>query len=246
MWGGVFKGGTGYDIEGKLPEEMEYVQPDYSIYPQIDKRTSYGFLTRGCIRKCPWCVVPRKEGKVRAYMDIDDIALHGQRPNVIMMDNNILAAGDYGISQLEKIISKGYRVDFNQGLDARLVTDDIAKLLAQVRWLRYIRFGCDTKQQIDDCKKAMRLIDSYGFKGNYFLYCIIQELEESYERISEWKKYPRVMPFGQPYRDFTGKRKIPQWQKDMASWVDKRWTYEACDFKDFQPRKGFRCGEYFK
>lgn len=244
--GGVVKGGTGYDIEGKLPEEMEYVQPDYSIYPQIDGRTSYGFLTRGCVRKCPWCVVPRKEGKVRAYMDIDDIALHGQRPNVILMDNNILAAGEYGISQLEKIISRGYRVDFNQGLDARLVTDDIAKLLAQVRWLRYIRFGCDTKQQIDDCKKAMRLIDSYGFKGNYFLYCIIQELEESYERISEWKKYPRVMPFGQPYRDFTGNRKIPQWQKDMASWADKRWTYKACDFKDFQPRKGFRCGVYFK
>lgn len=245
--GSVRKGGTGYNLTTHLPTEIDSIQPDYTIYPQIDKRTSCGFLTRGCIRKCPWCIVPKKEGRVAPYMDIDEITLHGARPKAILMDNNILAAGDYGLAQLEKIAERGYRVDFNQGLDARLVTDDIAALLAKIHWLRYIRFGCDTKQQIKDCQQAIEKIDGHGFKGQYFLYCIIQDLRESYERISVWRKYPRVMPFGQPYRDFSSKHQvIPQWQKDMASWVDKRWTYKACDFKDFMPRKGFSCREYFK
>lgn len=55
-------GGTGYDIVKKLSEEMEYIAPDYSIYPSIDNKTAYGFLTRGCPNKCKWCIVPKKEG----------------------------------------------------------------------------------------------------------------------------------------------------------------------------------------
>lgn len=61
----ILKGGTGYDVKITLPEEMEYAKPDYSIYPSIDNKTAYGFLTRGCPNKCRWCVVPRKEGNVR-------------------------------------------------------------------------------------------------------------------------------------------------------------------------------------
>lgn len=57
----IEKGGTGYDIKKDLPEDIDRLQPDYDLYC-IDKNTAYGFLTRGCIRKCPWCVVPKKEG----------------------------------------------------------------------------------------------------------------------------------------------------------------------------------------
>jgi radical SAM superfamily enzyme YgiQ (UPF0313 family) len=117
----VVKGGTGYDLHSRLPEEIDRMSPDYSIYTSIDSRTAYGFLTRGCPNKCKWCVVPIKEGNVLPYQDVDEIAVDG-RTNLILMDNNILAAGEYGIQQLEKIIERGYRVDFNQALDARLVT----------------------------------------------------------------------------------------------------------------------------
>lgn len=57
------------------------------------------------------------------------------------MDNNVLAS-DYGIGQIEKIVKRKYRVDFNQGLDARLVTPEIAQLLSKVKWIKRIRFGC--------------------------------------------------------------------------------------------------------
>ncbi|MGN1216734.1 MAG: radical SAM protein, partial [Phocaeicola sp.] len=105
--------------------------PDYSIYPSIGKKTAYGFITRGCPNKCKWCIVPEKEGNVKPYMDVEDIAFDG-RTNLILMDNNILAS-DYGIKQIEKIVDRKYRVDFNQGLDARLVTDGIADLISKVR-----------------------------------------------------------------------------------------------------------------
>lgn len=241
----IIKGGTGYDIHSHLDSEMEYIQPDYSIY-NIDSNLAYGFLTRGCPNHCKWCVVPDKEGNVKPYMDIEQIA-SSQRDHVILMDNNILSS-DYGIKQIEKIIKMGIRVDFNQGLDARLVTPYIANLLSKVKWIKYIRFGCDTKNQIEYCDKALEMIDSYGYKGEYFFYCIlINDFKECYNRVNHWKeKGKRYNPFCQPYRDLENKNHIiPQWQKDLAGWTNKRWIYRSCDFKDFEPRKGFKCISYF-
>ena len=257
----IIKGGTGYDVERQLPEEIDKLQPDYSIYPNVPKDTAYGFLTRGCPNKCPWCVVPRKEGAIRPYMDIDEIAIEGRR-KIVLMDNNILAAGTYAIEQLEKIIQRGYKVDFNQALDARLVTEEIAKLLAKVKWLdnNRIRFGCDTKGQIIECERAMEMINRYGFTGQYFLYTMIggkSDFKESYERIQHWwikmravrdaGKGRPVYAYAQPYRyPNNPKQIIPQWQKDMAGWVNKKAHFVAHSFADFTPRKGFRCQRYLE
>jgi hypothetical protein len=72
----IERGGTGYDLHKELPPEIDNCNPDYSIYPySVDHNTAYGFLTRGCPNKCPWCVVPIKEGKVRPYRDVEEIAV---------------------------------------------------------------------------------------------------------------------------------------------------------------------------
>lgn len=273
----IIKGGTGYfvskdDMPGykplfgdkiwfwaELPVEIDHCQPDYSIYPHVPSDYAYGFLTRGCPNKCKWCVVPRKEGAIRPYMDVDEIAIEG-RHKLVLMDNNFLAAGDYAHEQLDKIIERGYRVDFNQALDARLVTDDFARKLAKVKWLdkNRIRFGCDTKKQIEDCERAMELIISHGFKGEFFLYTMLNDdFQESYDRIHYWwdklqeqrDKHSSnlVYAYAQPYRDPNNPHhQIPQWQKDMANWVNKKAHFVAHSFEEFQPRKGFRCIEYFK
>lgn len=253
----IIKGGTGYDPLSLLPDEIDRLQPDYSIYPNIPKDTAYGFLTRGCPNKCRWCVVPKKEGAIRPYMDVDEIAIEGRR-KLVLMDNNILAAGDYCIQQLQKIIERGYRVDFNQALDARLVTDEIAQLLAKVKWLdnNRIRFGCDTHGQIAECERAMNMINRYGFTGQYFLYTMLtSDFRECYERITYWWHRTQetrathqgryVYPHAQPYRDPNNPHHIiPQWQKDMAGWVNKKAHFVAHSFEEFEPRKGFRCREY--
>lgn len=237
----VVKGGTGYDIASKLPDEVDAMSPDYSLYGI--EGISYGFLTRGCPNKCPWCVVPIKEGKVSAYRDIDEVI--GGNSRAVLMDNNILAS-EYGLEQLEKIADKGYRVDFNQGLDARLVTEDVAKVLARIKWIKYIRFACDTSSQIKWIESARELLAKYGYTKEIFVYCLIKDFDESYARISHFRKEKWFTPHCQPYRDFSDpKQVIPQWQKDMARWSNRRWLYKSCDFKDYEPRKGFKCSEYF-
>lgn len=255
----IIKGGTGYDISSQLPDEIDRLQPDYSIYPNLPKNTAYGFLTRGCPNKCPWCVVPRKEGIIRPYMDVDEIAIEG-RKHLVLMDNNILAAGDYAKEQLQKIIDRKYHVDFNQACDARLVTDDFARLMAKVKWIdRRIRFGCDTHGQIKECERAIELINGYGYKGEYFLYTMIggkSDFKESYERTHYWWERnhqcreahkPNIYPYAQPYRDPDNPNHvIPQWQKDMAQWVNKHQIFQMTDFLNFEPRKGFKCSEYLK
>lgn len=244
----IVRGGTGYDVHSRLPEEAEKVIPDYTLYPYIDNKTAYGFLTRGCIRNCPWCVVPRKEGSIRPYQDVDEIAVNG-RTNLILMDNNILTAGEYGLQQSQKIIDRGYRIDFNQAMDARLVTYDVAEVLAKVKWWKYIRFGCDTPHQVKECDQAITLIRDKGYAGEFFLYTMIHgDIKECYERISYWKgKHKgKVTCFGQPYLNFTTTRQnIPQWQKDMARWCNRKELYKTIDFKDYEPRKGFKCRTYF-
>jgi len=178
----VIKGGTGYDYTTKLPAEIDRLQPDYSLYPKHPKDVAMGFLTRGCPNKCKWCIVPKKEGAVAPYMDIDEVMIEG-RNKAVLMDNNILAS-DYGLRQIEKIVDKGYRVDFNQALDARLVTEDIAKLLASVKWIRYIRFGCDTPSQITACERAMERIDKAGYRGGIFFTACSRTISRSRSRAS--------------------------------------------------------------
>ena len=192
----IVKGGTGYDIHSKLPVEIDNMQPDFSIYESVPADTSYGFLTRGCPNKCFWCVVPRKEGAIRPYWDVDKVA--NGRKKLILMDNNILAAGDYAIAQLDKIIERGYHIDFNQALDARLVNDVFALRLAKIKWIHSrIRFGCDTTAQITECKRAMDLIHSYGFRGEFFLYTMIGGVRMAFMNVTN------VLTIGVTYCSYT-------------------------------------------
>lgn len=100
----IIFGGTGYDLENKLSEEIETQDPDYSLYPE--NIYSYGFITRGCIRNCYFCKVPKKEGLIHQVNTIDNIVRHRQ---VIFLDNNILAfQGHHEI--LQELINKKNKV----------------------------------------------------------------------------------------------------------------------------------------
>ena len=80
---------------------------------------------------------------------------------LVLMDNNILAS-EYGISQLESMIGSGYAIDLNQGMDARLVDDRIAGILARLTWIRFIRFSCDQIPQIEAIERAAELLHTSG------------------------------------------------------------------------------------
>ena len=210
------RGGTGYDPAVKLPDEVERTLPDYSIYP--DWTSALGFLTRGCIRNCQWCIVPRKEGALQVVDDIERIA--AGRRDVVLLDNNFLAApGEFIREQLEKAARLGLRLDFNQGLDARLMTTDNARLLAACRWIRFIRFSCDTAAMIEPIRRAVRLIRETGSRREIFCYMLVQDIADAEIRLRALVELG-ITPFAQPYRDFSGKAETAKAQRDFARFAN--------------------------
>lgn len=226
------KGGTGYRMYNELPEEIDRMLPDYSIYPQYDY--AIGFLSRGCIRNCPWCVVPRKEGGLRQYDDIERIAQG--RKHVVLMDNNFLANDDDFIKeQIEKSARAKLRIDFNQGLDARLVTPEVAKLLTAAKWSRYIRFSCDTSGMIEPLSKAVKTLRKAGYNGEIFVYVLAQDPTESLDRIQRILAIDKkITPYCQPFRNLDGDGKIADHNLErLARWCNKVWIRKSCKFEEY-------------
>lgn len=211
------KGGTGYDIAGKLPVKMEQMRPDYTLYP--DFPAALGFLTRGCVRSCPWCVVPEKEGALRVVDSIGNIAAAACR-NVVLLDNNFLAAPpDFVRQQLTEAARMGLRLDFNQGLDARLVTPEYARLLAGCRWIRFIRFSCDTAAMIEPIRRAVRLIRETGSRREIFCYMLVQDIADAETRLRALVELG-VTPFAQPFRDISTSLEPPEEQQLFARFAN--------------------------
>lgn len=233
----VIIGGTGFFADKKykpknLSKEIEHICPDYSIYPNL--KASYGFLTRGCPNNCKWCFVPKKEGKIKKHADIEEFTKH---KNVILMDNNVLAS-DHGIKQIEKISKMGLKIDFNQGLDARLIDDKIAKLLSKVKWYFPVRLACDTSQNIENVRKAIELLRWHNVTPrNYFVYMLIDDIESALERV-KFLKGMSVTPFAQPYRDLNGtkpKREL----RDFARWVNTHKHFFSCSWDEYKKTVGY-------
>ena len=197
----IIKGGTGYKLyDNVLPGEIESVYPDYSIYPQYDY--AVGFLTRGCIRKCPWCIVPKKEGWIHAVNTWQNIKRPDSR-KILFMDNNVLAC-DHGRNQIAEMSGRNdIRIDFNQGLDARLIDKDMAKLLGNCKWNTFLRISCDTSQAFDKVKHTVELLGEHMNRKKIFVYALIEDVSEAHSRIVALDGLG-VEVFAQPYRDFEG------------------------------------------
>ena len=227
----TIKGGTGYGKLEELPPEMDAMFPDYSIYPDCDH--AIGFLTRGCIRKCPWCIVPRKEGQIRPYRTWREI----KRPDswdIVFMDNNVLAC-QHGLEQIEDMIGQNVRVDFNQGLDARLITDDVARMLAGLKWIDYIRMSADTDAMLDVVLTAIDRLGKYGVKPyRVFVYVLVQDVESAERRCIALREIG-ANPFAQPYRDFTTGAEPPEELKRLARWVNHKAIFKSVErFEDYR------------
>ena len=227
----TIKGGTGYGIMDELPEAIDAMFPDYSIYPKCDY--AIGFLTRGCIRKCPWCIVPRKEGKIHPYRSWREIKRPDSR-DIVFMDNNVLAC-PWGLMEIEDMIGEDVRVDFNQGLDARLITEDVAGLLARLKWIRFIRMSADTDAMLPVVLKAVERLQKHGVKPyRVFCYLLVQEVESA-ERRALALRDAGVEVFAQPYRDFDNNTEPAAELKALARWVNHKAIFKSVErFKDYR------------
>ena len=152
----VIKGGAGinYDV---LPPEIEHIKPDYSLYPGIS--FSLGFTSRGCIRKCPWCIVPQKEGYIQHWARWYEF-WDRRHKKVLLLDNNFLASPFYK-ETLRELIMEGVEVDFNQGLDIRLLSEENVALLKRVK-TKQLRFAFDDMAYEKALRKGIELMINSG------------------------------------------------------------------------------------
>lgn len=227
----TIKGGTGYGIYDELPKEIDDTEPDYSIYPNC--KHAVGFLTRGCIRKCEWCVVPKKEGLIRAYRDWREIKRNDSK-DIVLMDNNVLAS-DHGIKQIENMIGHDVRIDFNQGLDARLITSDIADMLSRLHWIRFIRMSCDTDSMLDIVINRIHLLERCGVKPyRVFVYLLVQDIQSAEKRALALRDAGAEV-FAQPYRDLQNNTEPTKEMRDFARWVNRKEIFKSTQcFADYK------------
>ena len=225
------KGGTGYDLKTILPDEAESRFPDYSLYPAIDY--AIGFTTRGCIRNCSFCFVPKKEGQLRIVGDLYDFWSGQQK--VILLDNNLTAAP---MAHFEKIIGQLAKervrvlVDFSQGLDIRLLNEDHARLLKTVRF-KYVHFAWDSMGYEKAVRRGVEMLTRYIHPQRLTFYVLVgydtTEAEDMY-RI-EVLRGLGVNPFVMAYD------KQDRYQAALARWCNHKAIFKAVSWRDYCLRK---------
>lgn len=231
------RGGSGYCIElvdGKevyhaendkpLPYEVEHIYPDYGLYPELTKDTAYGFLTRGCPRGCGFCHVEKKEGKrSRKVADLNEF-WRGQK-KIILCDPNILACPEH-LDLLQQLADSKAKVNFNQGIDIRLVNDRNLELLKQIR-LDSIHFAFDRWQDKDIIEPRLRTFaEKTGYdrnKGRVMVYILTNydtTIEQDLYRIQlcrELNFSPYPMIYDKEHADPIY-RKIQRWCNNFIFW----------------------------
>ena len=245
----VIRGGTGYAIENingrevffaerdePLPAEAEHIYPDYSLYPNLTKDTAYGFLTRGCPRGCAFCIVGNKEGRCSTKVaDLSEF-WRGQR-KVVLCDPNILACRDWR-DLLQQLIDAGVEVDFNQGLDIRLMTEEKARMIAQMR-IKEIHFAWDRYGDKDKVLPKLKMFADVASPNihkkqvhNAIVYTIVnfdttfeQDLERIYT-LRDMGYWPYVMVYD--------KQHAARQYKRLQRWVNMRSTFAVVPrFEDY-------------
>lgn len=239
----VIYGGTGFNISvvnGRekfkrgetLPPEIEHIYPDYDLF---GIKRAIGFTTRGCPNACPFCLVSCKEGvKSVKVADISEF-WRGQK-EIDLMDANLLACPDHEEIIQQLIDSKAW-VIFNQGLDARFITERNAELLSHVK-TKLVHFALDLLKNTERIIEGLKIYRKYNPHINgknitvYVLTNYNTNFEEDYDRIKRLQEIG-VKPDVRMYRKDTA----PKITRDLARWANNRIINAVTpNFMDYVPR----------
>lgn len=222
----IVTGGTGYDLAKTLPDEVEGQYPDYDLF-KCDY--ALGFTTRGCIRKCPFCYVPKKEGKIRAVGDIYDF-WRGQ-DRLMLLDNNLTALPDQFEKICKQLIAEKVHTDFSQGLDIRLITSEMAQLLSRVRLWKQIHFAFDHVGLEKQVREGIKILTENGVAAYKLMFYVLigfdSTPEEDLYRV-EVLRGLGVDPFVMPYN------KTSDYQRRFARWVNHKAIFKSAPWQEYR------------
>jgi hypothetical protein len=160
--------------------KAECLCPDYSLVPEWNKtkNASIIFTSRGCIRSCTFCGVSRIEGQLNSEKKSIRKIIWPEHKRVILFDNNFLASCGWE-SVLHELQELNLTVDFNQGLDARLITERVASKICEVKIDRFLRLSYDTLNMGPSVKNAIELLKSHGIPGRNILVYVLYNFTDS-------------------------------------------------------------------
>lgn len=234
-WKGCEIGGSGYSLDINLPKEIDEIKPHINL----------GFTSRGCIRNCYFCIVPKKEGKVRPTGDIYDI-WDGKAKELMILDNNILALPAHFKLIAGQLRKEKLRVDFNQGLDHRLLTDELAQELISLRHTNEIRFAFDDIAYKPTVLRALDILKRAGlkdWKSRWYVYIGEKDtFDTAYERMKILQEHKQAVYVMRDKKVYNEPKYIA-----LASWGNTMGAFKIAPLKEIlNSKRLLPYKQYFK
>lgn len=223
----IVKGGTGIDIKSKLPSEIEEIEElDYSLYPDCDY--SIQFLSRGCFRKCEFCVVREKEGLIHR---VEPMQLNKHGKYIKLLDNNFFGCKDWR-ENIEILKSYNQPIDFNQGIDLRILNEEQCLALQSLK-IKNIHCAWDDYQDKDVIIPKLKLLCKYVKPHKITCYVLVgfenrEIVPTDVERVLLLDSMG-VNPFAMGYVDYNN----PNHEKSKSVKAFCRWVNMKAAFKSY-------------
>lgn len=217
-------GGTGFDVTSRLSQAMENCELDYSIYPKC--KTTYMWFSRGCIRNCPWCVVPEKEGRIKSVLPKN---LNPKGEYITVCDNNFFANPDWrkAIDFLD--FHRNLPVDF-QGVDMRILTEEMCIALNRLWHYKQIKIAWDNPYDNLLPKLAWLIEQIKPYKLMCYVLIGFNSTEEQDLYRVEALRLLKIDPFVMPYD------KKDLYQRAFARWVNRKEIFKKVKWEDYKSR----------
>jgi hypothetical protein len=225
-------GGSGWDLKKNLPPEIEALQPDYSLY---DYPHSMGFTMRGCRFVCKFCIVPEKEGRPKSNNTINEIWTNRGSDFVMLLDNDFFGNPEWR-ERIAEIRHHNLRVNFNQGLNIRIITEEQAKALASVRFRNpkgnkpMVHFAWDRFNDEKLIDAGIERVKAAGIKPYQMTFYVLIGFdttpEQDYYRVMKLRKIG-CNPFVMPY----DKKNI--YQQRFTRWVNHKAIFKSVEWADY-------------
>ena len=236
----IIMGGSGFfdvnnpsneDFQRKIPDQAQKIKPDYSLYPKMNY--DLGFTTRGCFRSCPFCIVRAKEGNIHTWQHISEFHDPSHK-TVHLLDNNMYAAHDWFFDNTDYILENNLKLRVLPGFDIRIITEEIAVRLKQIKWDGIINFAWDNIGDEKRVLSGIEILKQAGFdlKRNIGFYVLVE-----YDSTHEQDLYRCRTLKTAGTNAFVMQYKRTDFSHHLARLANKRELFWSIDFSDYSRAK---------